>query len=168
MCLMCGFPQHVLVAPQHACLFYWIIVFIRLYQRLTPSTLLDMQAEFMDADLLAFGIDLTHELDRRFGLEPKISMSQVRRNVASPQMSAATALCSAAPLTASARLPRAGLQLTPHRAAYGALTFAWKYLAHAMLNALVTSVCTKLTLPDTPLQDSEARGRCRIRGAASM
>ncbi len=31
----------------------------------------------MDADLLAFGIDLTHELDRRFGLEPKITMSQV-------------------------------------------------------------------------------------------
>ena len=31
----------------------------------------------MDADLLAFGIDLTHELDRRFGLQPKITMSQV-------------------------------------------------------------------------------------------
>ena len=41
----------------------------------------------MDADLLAFGIDLTHELDRRFGLVPKISMSQVRRHVTPPQWS---------------------------------------------------------------------------------
>ena len=32
----------------------------------------------MDSDLLAFGIDMTHELDRRFGLAPKIAMSQVR------------------------------------------------------------------------------------------
>ena len=38
----------------------------------------------MDADLLAFGIDLTHELDRRFGLEPKISMSQVGRPPSPP------------------------------------------------------------------------------------
>ena len=32
----------------------------------------------MDADLVGTAIDLTHELDRRFGLPPKITMSQVR------------------------------------------------------------------------------------------
>lgn len=37
-----------------------------------------LQVEFMDSDLLAAGIDLTHDLDRRFGLAPKVTMSQVR------------------------------------------------------------------------------------------
>lgn len=36
-----------------------------------------LQAEYMDPDLLAFGVDMTHELDRRFGLPPKVTMSQV-------------------------------------------------------------------------------------------
>ena len=31
----------------------------------------------MDKELLAYGIDITHELDMRFGLPPKITMSQV-------------------------------------------------------------------------------------------
>ena len=32
----------------------------------------------MDKELLAYGIDITHELDLRFGLLPKLTMSQVR------------------------------------------------------------------------------------------
>lgn len=31
----------------------------------------------MDKELLAYGIDITHELDLRFGLPPKLTMSQV-------------------------------------------------------------------------------------------
>ena len=32
----------------------------------------------MDPELLAAGVDLTHDLDRAFGLRPKITMSQAR------------------------------------------------------------------------------------------
>lgn len=60
----------------------------------------------MDADLLAFGIDLTHELDRRFGLEPKITMSQVRCHVTTP----AKLLCRSDGSTAFGLLSRCGTE----------------------------------------------------------
>ena len=37
------------------------------------------QLEFFDVSLLEFAVQLTHELDIKFGLPPKRTMSQVRR-----------------------------------------------------------------------------------------
>ena len=36
------------------------------------------ELEFMDKSMLQANIQLTHELDRSFGLPPKVTMSQVR------------------------------------------------------------------------------------------
>ena len=37
-----------------------------------------LQVELMDADMVEFGIDLVHELDRAYSLPPKRTMSQVQ------------------------------------------------------------------------------------------
>lgn len=37
----------------------------------------DLQIELMDADMVEYAIDLVHELDRDYGFEPKVTMSQV-------------------------------------------------------------------------------------------
>ena len=37
-----------------------------------------MQIELMDSDMVEYAIDMVHELDRNYGLQPKRTMSQVR------------------------------------------------------------------------------------------
>ena len=37
------------------------------------------QLEFFDVSLLEFAVQMTHEIDVKFGLAPKRTMSQVRR-----------------------------------------------------------------------------------------
>ena len=44
------------------------------YRRLSWT----MQLELMDPELVTFGLDMTHELDRRFGFPPKRTLSQVQ------------------------------------------------------------------------------------------
>lgn len=39
-----------------------------------------LQIEIMDSDMVEFGIDLVHELDRNYGFPPKRTMSQVHQD----------------------------------------------------------------------------------------
>ena len=50
---------------------------------LPPAAALPPQVELYDADLLAFGVRLTHDLDRAFGLPPKVGWDPVGWDAAS-------------------------------------------------------------------------------------
>ncbi len=39
-----------------------------------------LQIEIMDSDMVEFGVDLVHELDRNYGFPPKRTMSQVQQD----------------------------------------------------------------------------------------